>query len=278
MLVLVLMVSLTGMGASSCPFLNVLGDNFHGCYLIIENQTLQTLTIFFESYEIGKAAPGGNVTASMGLSVKPVTIAAKNSRGELVFLRNYAPEDYERIREFNYKAVIPPDIPSEGPNNISHYLINPNDIKLTVYINNKKIADLGPGENTTGSIPIEWLDYFVSARDIYTYEAFRKFVRFDDIQKMEEGLQIPLEIPYRQITFQNDTYTVQTVIINGYYQVGDIKPGESLTKTVPWYTVWAKWGGIGGPYVLMVTREKQEEIENNGWKVVIKPEKTTTPP
>ena len=96
----------------------------------------------------------------------------------------------------------------------------------------------------------------------------------ETLQEIDHGLKIAVEIPYREITFQNNSDKVLTISVHHYYWVGDIKPGETIIKKVPWYYT---------PWIIFRAQEPQgrvyfqevfssgtvQELENRDWKVVI---------
>jgi hypothetical protein len=272
---LIFVIAIISMGASSCPA--ILGDPAH--YLVIENQTQQTLTIYYSYGEIGKAVPGGNVTASMGISVSEGIIAAKNARGELIFLRRYTSEDYKNIGNFYYKAVIPPDIPLMGLAYIDVSISNKTEIEFSIIVNDNQIGKVGAYENVTKTIPVDWDHYVISAKDSQGQTAFTKKFTFLTMQEFKsQDLKVVITIPYVQITFLNDTDTILDVYVN-YFNVGNIKPGETVIKTIPWYNtnnifnVLIRAMDSQGDVVFskMYSNNVSTELVKMGWKVVLRP-------
>jgi hypothetical protein len=279
---IIVLIAIVGMGASSCP--GMFGDPMH--FLVIENQTQQTLTICYESVEIGTAIPGGNVTIPTGVSIRAGIIAAKNSQGELVFLRYYTPENYKSLGHYYYKAVIPPDIPLRGLANIGYSITNPTDIKLTVYVNKTKVGDVGPNDNITGLIPVDWLNYVVSARDVQGQTAFSKKFTFETMEEFtSQSLKADITVPYIQITFQNDTDIILDVyIIYVNYDIGNLNPGETITKIVPRYKVDMSYivmraSDLEGNVIFskIYSHNMTTELVKTGWKVIFTPNMVLTP-
>jgi hypothetical protein len=285
---IIVLIAFVGMGASSCP--GMFGDPMH--YLVIENQTQQTLTICYESVEIGTSMPGGNVTIPTGVSIRAGIIVAKNSQGELVFLRYYTPENYKSLGHYYYKAVIPPDTPLRGLANIGYSITNPTDIRLTVYVNKTKVGDVGPNDNITGLTPVDWLNYVVFARDVQGQTAFSKKYMFDSLEELEsQGIKTVVTVPYIQITFQNTTDKALNISMIVFYNgdwkfnVGSLNPNETVLKTIPWYDVnhrfWVQIRAADqqGVFIFskIYSRDQSEELVKTGWKVIFTPTMVLTP-
>jgi hypothetical protein len=80
-------------------------------YMVIENQTSQTLTVHVDDYLVGTVAAGGNITSigMTGSSVHYYSIVAKSAQGETVFSKKLKMEQMQQIGRSDYfKVVIPP--------------------------------------------------------------------------------------------------------------------------------------------------------------------------
>lgn len=249
--------------------------------LIIENQTEQTLTIFYRESEIGQIMPGSDRTIEILLPITPHgIIAAKNPWGELVFLRNFGSNDLQRMNDGIEKAIIPDETPARGISVIPVTVKNPHDIGFTVSVNKYELGEIKPGGNITSTIPVEWIDYEVIVKDIMDETAYRYIYKLITLDEMKNpGLDVTIPILYKQITFVNNTEQIRTILINFYYEAGVLEPGESLTKTVPWYKaqagyifIWAKDPQIGDIIQIVVNEDKAQEIDKNGGRVIIEPE------
>jgi len=80
----------------------------HSLELIIENQTDQTLYITVNDYEVGEVSSNATITRSDTPDMGEFIIEGKNTQGEVVFSKIYTYKNLVRIKNWVYKAVIPP--------------------------------------------------------------------------------------------------------------------------------------------------------------------------
>jgi len=82
--------------------------------IVIENQTDQVLTIYYEDFKVGTFGPAGHIVIkSLDLEMGRYPIKAMDEKGEIVFSEIYTfiPNDkyhLKKIEERLYKGVIPP--------------------------------------------------------------------------------------------------------------------------------------------------------------------------
>ena len=154
-LILMLVVILTSIVGCGCPTPSEDFGINHSSFgtLTIENQTEQSLTIFYQGREIGKPEPGGIITTTYAVYYLEGTIAAQNTQGELVLLQVFTHDTLQNMGNFVYKAVIPSDIPLQGPATINASMENTTDIDLIISVNENQLGEAGPFESITKAMP-----------------------------------------------------------------------------------------------------------------------------